>query len=185
MTTQTLRQWAKEEFGESHLGDVRRTARAVQMVARLAQGPGGTISSVFVHDAERQGAYDFVETAHVEPQALMASMAAATVRRAQRHARVYAVVDGSSLTLTDTEQTKGFGSIGALKRGARGLKVISVLAVSPQGLPLGLSGAGLVGAHGRPTGHAQAVEETSAAPVRRPEGDKALVDGHRREPSGI
>ena len=65
-------------------------------------------------------------------------MFAATALRCAKESLVFGAVDGSSLTLTDTEGTKGFGSIGSRKMGARGLKVMSSFALSAQGVPLGL-----------------------------------------------
>jgi hypothetical protein len=42
-------------------------------------------------------------------------------------------IDGSSLQLTDRQREKGFGTIGASSVGAHGLKVISALAIEPNG----------------------------------------------------
>ena len=53
---------------------------------------------------------------------------------------VFCPVDGSRLALTDLESKKGFGSVGSRSQGARGLKVISALVLSAQGVPQGLSG---------------------------------------------
>lgn len=49
-------------------------------------------------------------------------------------------VDGTSLRITDTQKDKGLGNIGSLNRGARGLLVMSALAVSAEGVVLGLCG---------------------------------------------
>jgi len=58
--------WAKKTFGDTELGDERRTARLVAMAAQLARTPGGTVGQVFTEDAERQGAYDFLESRRSE-----------------------------------------------------------------------------------------------------------------------
>jgi hypothetical protein len=52
---------------------------------------------------------------------------------------VLCAVDGSSVTVTDLEGDKDLGSIGTRKQGARGVKVISALAISAKGVPLGLT----------------------------------------------
>jgi hypothetical protein len=50
-------------------------------------------------------------------------------------------VDGSSLTLVDRGNTKDFGAVGTYAQGARGIKVISALAVTESdGVPIGLLG---------------------------------------------
>ncbi len=56
------RRWAEKTFGDAELGDERRTARLVSMAAQVARTPAGTVGQVFTEDAERQGAYDFLES---------------------------------------------------------------------------------------------------------------------------
>jgi hypothetical protein len=58
--------WAEEHFGRVDLGDVRRTARLVRVAASAAAVPVGTVTKVFVDDAERQRAYDFLESPHLK-----------------------------------------------------------------------------------------------------------------------
>jgi hypothetical protein len=53
---------------------------------------------------------------------------------------VFVPVDGSSLQFPDDKATKGLGFIGTYKAGARGLKVMTAIAVSPDGVPLGVLG---------------------------------------------
>jgi hypothetical protein len=84
------------------------------------------------------GAYDLLESAHVSSAELGATAGRATARRCSKFAFVYVPIDGSSLKLTDTAREKGFGSIGASNKGAQGLKVISALAVAPNGTTQGL-----------------------------------------------
>jgi len=135
-----VRDWAREEFGGAQLGDRRRTARLVSMAAAIASKPGGRVSAVFCRPAERQGAYDFVESEHVDEAAILASTVRACVQRACEYPFVFVPLDGTSLTLADHSRAKDFGSIGSRERGARGLKVIDAIAVSPTGVPIGLAG---------------------------------------------
>lgn len=132
--------WAHEEFHGAELADPRWRRRLVSVAAQAARRPGGKVSEVFVKSAERQGAYGLLETDAVEASAVSAAMFEATAKRCATEAFVFCAVDGSSLALTDLGSTKGFGSVGARRMGARGLKVISALALSAQGVPLGLSG---------------------------------------------
>jgi len=124
----------------ANLGDGRRVARATRMLARAAERPGGRLTEVMRDPAEAQGAYDMLEGGRVSAQALLASFASATVQRAADASYVLAVVDGSSLKLTDLTHDKGLGSLGALRNGARGVKVINALAVDECGATIGLLG---------------------------------------------
>lgn len=130
--------WAKEEFGEMDLGDVRRTARLVRLAASAAQAPAGTVTSVFNDDAERQGAYDFLESSHVPPAKLEKGIGEATARLCGETGKVFVAVDGSSLAFVDRTGGRGLGAIGTYKGGARGLKVITALAMSADGVPFGI-----------------------------------------------
>jgi hypothetical protein len=138
MTKETAHDWAVEEFGGAKLGDARWRTRLVAMGAEVARRPGGAISKVFSSAAARQGAYGLLECREVGRAELAAAVAAAGGRRCAHLPFVYVPVDGSSVTITDKARTKGFGNIGDHVHGARGLKVISSLLVSPLGVPLGL-----------------------------------------------
>jgi hypothetical protein len=108
------------------------------MAATALTRPAGRVSDVFVNEAEREGAYDWLENASVDGDAVIAAMGAACARRCAEHRYVFVAVDGTSLTLEDgTGGTKGFGAVGTYEAGARGLKAIDALAISPNGVPLG------------------------------------------------
>jgi len=109
------------------------------MAARAARVPGGKVTEVFVDSAARQGAYGLLESETVEAAAVRTAMFEATARRCAPESFVLCAVDGSSLSLTDLGSKKGFGSIGTRSSGTLGLKVISSLALSRQGVPLGLA----------------------------------------------
>ena len=130
--------WAAEPFGSVELGDVRRTSRLVRVAASAAMAPPGTVTSVFTDDAERQGAYDFLESKHVDPDALERGVGETLARRCATEKRILVPVDGSSLSFVDRTGERGLGAVGTYEAGAVGLKVISALALTTDGVPLGL-----------------------------------------------
>jgi Transposase DNA-binding/Transposase DDE domain len=130
-------EWASREFGHAEMPDARLRRRLVWIAAVAAARPAGCVTGVFAAGAQRQGAYDFLENERVEGQAVAEATYRATARRASERPYVFVAVDGSSLNLTDHKGDKGFGGVGATEQGAKGLKVISAYAVSPQGVPLG------------------------------------------------
>ena len=131
--------WACEEFGRAGLRDPRWRKRLVRVAAGAARRPAGRVAEVFGNDAERQGAYGLLESEAVLSSEVGASMFRACAQRCAKEPFVFCAVDGSSLTLTDRGGGKEFGSVGARSKGAQGLKVISALAISPQGVQLGLT----------------------------------------------
>jgi hypothetical protein len=130
--------WAQEQFGDSALGDARRTARFVRMVARAADNPSGKLSEVFPVARELDGAYDFVESETFPVTRLERAIGRSTAKGCAEEARVRVAVDGSSVSLSEGPNEKGFGPIGTLGAGWHGLKVISALAVGADGVPIGL-----------------------------------------------
>jgi len=133
------RDWAWAEFGTAAVGDSRRKLRLLKMATRLASAPAGKVSEAFWLDAERQGAYGLLENDGVSPDAIARAMQSGCARRCADQALVVVPVDGSSLNLAEHNLDKGFGSVGAHARHGRGLKVITALAVSMHGTPIGIA----------------------------------------------
>jgi hypothetical protein len=131
-------EWAREEFGNADLGDRRRCERLVAMAAGAARRPAGRVTQVFAQAAARQGAYDFLESEHSSAREILATVADASRRRAMPEECVVIPIDGTSLSLADHAEKKGFGSVGSRERGARGIKIVDAIAVTAAGLPLGV-----------------------------------------------
>jgi hypothetical protein len=130
--------WAQDEFGEVELQDARWRKRLVRVAGQAARRPAGKVTEVFANDAERQGAYGLLESSAVPAAAVAEAMFQGCASRCADEPFVFCPTDGSSITLADHAKTK-FGAIGSRAFGTQGLKVISVLAVSPQGVTLGLT----------------------------------------------
>jgi hypothetical protein len=133
------RSWSEEEFGGAELGHARRTARAVAMASECCMSPSGRISDVFVDDAARQGAYDFIESRRCHAGGLLAASQRACALRSCEHPYIFVPLDGTSLSLVDRCGAKDFGAVGTRQKGGRGLKVIDAIGVSPDGTPLGVA----------------------------------------------
>ncbi|MDC0745995.1 IS4 family transposase [Polyangium mundeleinium] len=138
-TASSAEAWAAEEFGHADLGDPRRTRRLTRMAAQAVLYPSGKVSEVFQVDAHRQGAYDFLESRHIDVGAILEATGLATARRCAKEMFVFVAIDATSLTLTDHNRSKDFGAVGTHGRGTRGLKVVCGLAVDAQGVPCGLT----------------------------------------------
>jgi len=133
--------WAEQEFAHAQLGDARRTRRLVRIAARAAEHPEGLVTAVFAEQqTEREAAYDFLENPAVHPEDIALAHHRSTAQRCIGAPFVFVPVDGSSLRFSDPEGQKGLGFIGSYKAGARGLKVMTAIAVSPDGVPLGVLG---------------------------------------------
>lgn len=131
--------WSQQVFGGAQLGDARRAARVVRMAAQAAETPAGRVTEVFGQPAERQAAYDLLESPAVAGERLTEALARSSAHACARHERVLVVLDGTSLTVTDTRKSKGLGRVGTFSAGASGAKVINALALTEAGTPIGIA----------------------------------------------
>jgi hypothetical protein len=131
--------WAFEEFGGAQFKDPRWRRRLVQMAGSAARRPAGRVTETFVSSAQRQGAYGLLESDAVGAYDVATAMFEACARRCVGQSFVVCPIDGTSLTLTEREGSKGFGPVGARKDGGRGLKVMNAMVLSTDGVPLGMS----------------------------------------------
>lgn len=109
------------------------------MATRALERPAGHVTEVFRTDAERQGAYDFLEDEEVEAASVLAAAARASVRRVAKQPYAFVAVDGTSLSLVDRRAVKDFGAIGTYKDFGRGLKLIHAYVIDQHGIPSGVS----------------------------------------------
>jgi Transposase DNA-binding/Transposase DDE domain len=142
MTTRVTshERWATQEYSGANLDDPRRVRRMVQMAARMAEQPGGCVTAVFDRSAEREGAFRFLENPDVDPNEVARSAHFAGAQRCFGQPYVFVPVDGSSLNLTDRTGRKGLGVVGTRQTRARGVIVMTALAVLPGGMPVGVLG---------------------------------------------
>jgi hypothetical protein len=132
--------WAEEQFGHAELGDVRRTKRLVQLAAEVAGKPAGMVTRACHSSSSREGAFRLLESSHVHPEGVREAVESATRRRCKRERRVIVPIDSSSLTITDDGHDKGLGGVGSWGQGARGVHVMTALALTASGAPLGVCG---------------------------------------------
>jgi hypothetical protein len=132
--------WAQQTFGHAALGDARRTARLVAMGAGALAHPAGRITQVYGTDAERQGAFGLLAHPALPRGALARAVSEGTARRAEGLPFVWVPLDPSSLTVRDPAGVKGTGRVGSAPFRARGFQTLSALAVTPDGVTLGLCG---------------------------------------------
>lgn len=129
--------WATEELAAVDLGDVRRNRRLVRIVEDLSARPGASVPSASRDAAAMQGMYDFWANPRVAAADILAGHQQSVVKRLCDRSTILAIQDTSELDYSD--HRKGTRGIGPLSDpAARGLKLHSVLAVSDDGIPLGI-----------------------------------------------
>ena len=140
MDAETSACWAEQEFGRARLGNALRTRRVVSLAAAVLRSPGGTVTGVLKGSAEREGAFRLLENRAVAAGALADSSHLATAQRC-REPMTIVPVDQTTLSVTDSMRSKGFGRCGGRfddQSDKRGVEVMSALAVTANGATLGL-----------------------------------------------
>jgi hypothetical protein len=87
-------EWAQQLFGESDLGDARRTMRLVDVASRMAKHTGSSLAkSCETDQAALLGSYQLMRNGAVKPEAIRASGFAGTAKPAQEAKRLLAIED--------------------------------------------------------------------------------------------
>jgi len=136
--------WAADEFADVSLGDKRLQARLIKLCDRFSDAPESPINQACADWAETKAAYRFFHNQNVETSEILAAHRRKTAKRAGEHNTVLAIQDTSYFVYTSHPKTEGLGRM-SLKKGknveriySNGLVVHTCLAVSTEGLPLGL-----------------------------------------------
>jgi hypothetical protein len=128
--------WAAEELKTVNLGDKRRNRRLIKIVEDLSAMPQASVTQAARDEAAVQGIYEFWGNVRVESNEILAAHRDSTLERVSAQSIVLAVQDTTELDFSSQHKTQGLGALS--KKDAQGLKVHSVLCVSPVGVPLGV-----------------------------------------------
>ena len=128
--------WAEEELSGANLGDKRRNKRLITIVEDLAAQPNESVSQASRDTAAMQATYEFWANKRIVASEIIEAHTTSTIERIKKHKTVLAIQDKTELDLGNRRRTTGIGAIS--NQAAKGLHLHSVLAVSEEGVPLGL-----------------------------------------------
>lgn len=137
-------QWATNEFGNAPLGDKRLSNRLVEIGLKQSAHPGCSYSGATGGNwPEVKAYYRFIEKpddSAVTMENILLPHREQTIRRMKGEKTVLCVQDGSDLNYNNLDHCTGLGVIGSNQTGAksRGLHLHSMLAITNEGLPLGV-----------------------------------------------
>lgn len=130
--------WSEWEFERVNLGDKRLNTRLKQLAEDLSSAPAAPINQASQDWAATKAAYRFFQNDKVTSEQILSPHQARTVERMKQEPVVLAIQDTSYLNFSTHKQTQGLGPIGDRRSASVGLVTHNILAVTPQGLPLGL-----------------------------------------------
>lgn len=128
--------WAVRECGGANFCDARLTQRLVSLVADLAEHPESSLPAALGQWSATKAAYRFFDNEKVTVEAIYESHRKATLGRIKNQPVILAVQDTTVFNFTLHRKTEGLGPIG--QAGLAGFFLHSCLAVSAQGVPLGI-----------------------------------------------
>ncbi len=135
---QGIEPWVLQDLGDAQFGDARLTARAVALASQLCTQPDVSIASAYQGDwAGLKAAYRFFDNPAVDPAALLDAHRKAMWARRIPHSWILIAQDTTTLNFTGHPSTEGLGPIEY--RWDRGLFVHSALAMTAEGVPLGIA----------------------------------------------
>lgn len=128
--------WAATETQSADLGDDRLNRRLALVLRRLADQPEKSIPGASRGWGETQAAYRFFDNEKVTPEKVLSPHREMTLQRVGQHPVVLCVEDTSELDFTGRSKTEGLGPLNY--DGTQGLNIHPLLAITPEGLCLGV-----------------------------------------------
>ncbi len=136
--------WATDEFQTLDLGDKRLNSRLINICDRFSESPESPINQACNDWAETKGVYRFFSNNKVDSDKILRAHSLKTMERSKKYKTILAIQDTSYLIYTNHKATKGIGNI-SMKKGknidkifSKGLILHSCLAITTDGLPIGL-----------------------------------------------
>lgn len=131
--------WEELEFQMIDLGDKRLDKRFRSTFANLSAKPSASINQACGSWSDTKGAYRLFDNEKVTADKILQPHQQRTLARVRAEKTVLAVQDTTSLNYTHHESKTGLGSIGSnANKRYEGLLIHSTLAITPEGLSLGL-----------------------------------------------
>jgi len=130
--------WCNEEFANIELKDTRLNNRCQTLAIAFNAQPNVPINQACEDWADTKAAYRFFDNDKVTHERILSSHQQRTVARMSKHSLTLAVQDTSFLNYTHHPTTEGTGPIGNKSQKQSGFVMHSTLALTAEGMPLGI-----------------------------------------------
>lgn len=128
--------WVSQEMRYLVLGEKRLEKRALKIIRDFSQNPTASMPAFCGDWAATKAAYELCKNPVAAPERFLAAQAQATWQRVTEHPLILIIQDTTSFDFSAHPTTKGLGPLENEK--CRGFMTHSSLAVTPEGVPLGL-----------------------------------------------
>ncbi len=130
--------WVRQEWGWADLGDQRLNQRLCALAESFAGQPEASIPQATGDWGSACAAHRFFDTEKVTMSNILESHHRSTLERAREQSVILAVQDTTWLNFSTHPQTQGLGPLGGLSEKTIGMLLHTTLALSVEGLPLGV-----------------------------------------------
>ena len=132
------RSWCEEEWAEIEIGDKRLNERAKEIATKMSSQPTMPLNQACEDWAETKAAYRLFENEKVTAKKIREPHQLKTKERMKIYELVLVPQDTSLLNYTSHEKTEGLGPIGTKSQKLKGLVSHNALAMTTEGMPLGV-----------------------------------------------
>jgi Transposase DNA-binding/Transposase Tn5 dimerisation domain len=133
------KKWTLREFSLVHLGDKRLDKRLIKVAQQFLSHSQSPINQACENWAATKAAYRMFKNKKVESSKILLPHQRSTLNRMREYPLILAIQDTTSLNYDRHQKTLGLGSIGGIhNKKINGLMMHTVLAITPQGIPLGI-----------------------------------------------
>ena len=131
--------WVLEEFKNLAINCGKTIKRFIRTMVTLAKKPNQSIAAASEDKAEAKAIYNLIDNPKVTEEVVLSAHKKAVLRRINESGEkvILSIQDTSELNYTSHKKTDGLGSIGSMEK-SRGLIMHSTIAVTPEGIALGL-----------------------------------------------
>jgi hypothetical protein len=130
--------WCHEEFANVELKDSRLDSRCQTLASALAAQPSVPINQACEDWSDTKAAYRFFDNDKTTSERILSPHQQRTVERMSRNSVTLAVQDTTFFNFTHHPKKKGSGEIGTKQQNQRGFVMHSTLALTAEGIPLGI-----------------------------------------------
>jgi len=131
-----MQKWVEDELKYLDLGDKRLNRRLKFSIDLLSQSPTASVPEACGDWAATKGLYRFWENTSVKAENIIKAHSKRTLDRIEEYTWVLLIQDTTDADFTAHSSTTGLGYLS--KAYLTGLKIHNTMAVSPNGVPLGL-----------------------------------------------
>lgn len=125
--------WAENIFGDSELGDPRRTKRLIKIASNYASHVGlSTVKSCEGDESEVEAAYRFIRNSHIAPESIRESGFCATAKMALEEGTLLGIEDTTTISYRHSAADELGYTSNNLSAKSRGFNVHSILLLSQE-----------------------------------------------------